>query len=64
MKLTNIDVENRRKIAEQARLIAKSSDGVDISSYAYELKERYVCGEISMDERKTLLLKHYNIILE
>lgn len=54
-----IQLKKRAQTSKQARLIAMSNDGVDISGYAKELKDKWVKGEITMEERKCLLLSRY-----
>ena len=59
MKKIKRSEKQRRRIPEQARLIvACATDGEDISDYAKELKEKWVKGEITMEERKKLLIEH------
>jgi hypothetical protein len=57
--IDKIQLKKRAQTSKQARLIAMSNDGIDISGYAKELKDKWVKGEITMEERKFLLLNRY-----
>lgn len=55
----SVQVAKRRKVAVQARSIAISNDGLDISQYAERLEKKWIDGKISIDERKQKLLESY-----
>lgn len=48
------------KVLEQAQIIVKASDGIGISSFAKELNEKWINGEITKSEEKKLLFNRYN----
>lgn len=60
LKISEQEKERRRKISEQAQIIVKASDGRGISSFAKELNEKWINGEITKAEEKRILFNRYN----